>query len=314
MSKKTVVVTGGAGFIGSHLCHRLVKEGYKVRIVDNLYRGRIGYIKDLLDNGSASLHCLDIRSTMIKDYFKDAKYVFHLAALCINYSVSHPEESFNANVIGTFNVFNSAYEAGVEKVVFASSASVYGNPQELPMRESHPLNPITPYCIAKIAGEYMLKMSMFSGLRYVTLRNFNVYGTRQPTDAYYTSVIISFAKRIMKNLPPIIVGDGSQSMDFVNIKDVVDAFVLAMTSEVTGETINVGSGTTTSIKEMANLIIELLEKDIEPIYRKGVKLIVTRRQADISKAKELLGFKPRIMLKDGLRELITDIKDNPEMY
>lgn len=314
MNKKTVVVTGGAGFIGSHLCHRLAKEGYKVRIIDNLYRGRISYIHDLLDNGSVSLHCLDIRSPLIEEYFKNAKYVFHLAALCINYSLSHPKESFDVNVMGTFNVFNSAYKTGVEKIIFASSASVYGNPQQLPMHESHPLNPITPYCIAKIAGEYMLKMSMFGGLPYITLRIFNVYGTRQPTDAYYTSVIINFVKRITKDLPPIIIGDGSQSMDFVNVKDVVDAFILAMTSDVTGKTVNVGSGTTTSIKELANLIIELLEKNMKPVYRTGRKLIVTRRQADISKAKELLTFKPKITLKKGLKELVMDIKENPEMY
>lgn len=313
MSEK-VVVTGGAGFIGSHLCHRLVQEGFQVAIIDNLYRGRMSYIEDLLLDGNATLHSIDIRSPLIEEFFQGAKYVFHMAAVCINYSVACPDESLDINVRGTFNVFNSAFKAGVKKVIFASSASVYGDPEYLPMDESHPLNPITPYCISKIAGEQMLRMKLFNGLPYMILRNFNVYGKRQPVDAYYTNVIINFVNRISQGLQPIIIGDGSQSMDFVNVKDVVDANIKAAFSDVKGEIVNIGSGNSVSVKELANDILKIFEADLEPIYKIDQKSIVTRRQADISKAKDILQFEPKISLIEGLKELSEDIHNNPKMY
>ena len=158
MPKNKVVVTGGAGFIGSHLSHRLVDSGYDVVVLDNLTRGRCEYIQDLVDAKKVKFIEGDIRNGQtVHDAVKGAKYVFHEAAVCINYSVVHQEESIEINVDGTFNVFKAASDAGVEKLIFASSASVYGNPQYLPMDENHPFNPITPYCVSKIAGEYALK-------------------------------------------------------------------------------------------------------------------------------------------------------------
>jgi UDP-glucose 4-epimerase len=228
--------------------------------------------------------------------------------------MAQPEESMDINIQGTHNVLKASLESGVKKLVFSSSASVYGNPIYLPMDEDHPLNPITPYCVSKIADEFLLKMFSSKGLKYIALRNFNVYGLRQSVDAYYTSVILSFVKKIMNHEPPMILGDGSQSMDFINVYDVVNANVLAMESGVENEIFNVGSGESTSVKELAEMIIEIFGEDIKPIYHGETKIIVQRRQADISKIGRILGFKPEIKLKNGLDEIVSDIVAKPDYY
>jgi UDP-glucose 4-epimerase len=315
MKKDKVIVTGGAGFIGSHLSHRLADLGYEVVMLDNLVRGRYQYIKNLVDDGKATFVEGDIKNpSLLRKTFKDAKYVFHEAAVCINYSLEHAEESIETNVNGSFNVFKAAAEAGAEKLIFASSASVYGNPVTLPMREDHSLSPITPYCVSKIAGEYFLRIFGPKGLKYNILRYFNVYGPRQNVDAYYTSVIINFMKNSQENKPLVICGDGSQSMDFINIHDVVEANILAAQSDVRGEVFNVGSGTSTSVKQLAEATIKLFNKDLEIVYRKELNIIVRRRQADISKIKKLLGFRPKIGLNEGLAEIAKDIQVHPENY
>lgn len=315
MTRDKVVVTGGAGFIGSHLSHRLAQLGYYVVILDNLIRGRYENIKELVDEKKATFIKEDIRNhALVRDILKGAKYVFHEAAVCINYSLTHAEECIDINVDGSFNVFKAASETGVDKLVFASSASVYGNPIYLPMDEGHPLNPITPYCVSKIAGEYFLKIFGSQGLKYNILRYFNVYGPRQSVDAFYTSVIINFMKKVREESAPIICGDGSQSMDFVNVHDVVEANVLAAKSDVGGEVFNVGSGMSTSIKELAEIIIKLFNKNLEPVYEKELKIIVRRRQAEISKMKKLFKFEPKVGLEDGLKEVANDISTHPNYY
>jgi UDP-glucose 4-epimerase len=269
----------------------------------------------LVDEGKASFVNGDIRNySIVHDALKGAKYVFHEAAVCINYSQENPEESIEVNVNGSFNVFKAAAEVGVRKLVFASSASVYGNPVYLPMDENHPLNPITPYCVSKIAGEYFLKIFGPKGLKYNILRYFNVYGPRQSVDAFYTSVIINFMKNVQENRAPMICGDGSQSMDFVNVHDLVEANIRAAESDVWGETFNVGSGTSTTVKELAETIIKLFGKNLKPTYQKGTKIIVRRRQAEISKIKKLLKFKPKVGLEDGLAEIAKDITAHPNYY
>jgi UDP-glucose 4-epimerase len=315
MPKYKAVVTGGAGFIGSHLAHKLVDLGYYVVILDNFTRGRREYINDIVGAGKAKLIEGDIRDqALVRDVVKGAKYVFHEAAVCINYSVAHPEESIEINVNGTFNVFKAASEAGVEKLMFASSASVYGNPQYLPMDENHPFNPITPYCVSKIAGEYALKIFAPKGLKYNILRNFNVYGPRQSVDAFYTSVIINFMKRVHEGKQPVICGDGEQSMDFVNVRDVVDANILAAESDVWGEAFNVGSGISTSVKTLAETVIKLFKSKVEPSYQEEQKIIVRRRQAEISKIRKMLKFKPKVEFEEGLAEIAEDIAKHPEFY
>jgi len=316
MKNEKVVVTGGAGFIGSHLSHRLANSGYDVVILDNLIRGRYLYVKDLVEEKKATFVNGDIRDySIVRDVLKGAKYVFHEAAVCINYSLNHAEESTQINVNGSFNVFKAATESRVKKLVFASSASVYGNPLYLPMDENHPLNPITPYCVSKIAGEYFLKIFGPQGLKFNILRYFNIYGPRQSIDAYYTSVIINFMKNVREGKPPVICGDGSQSMDFLNVRDVVEANVLAAENDdVSNEVFNVGIGMSTSVKELAEIIIHLYNTNLEPIYEEEKKIIVRKRQADISKIKRLLHFEPKAGLQDGLKEVFGDLSAHPEYY
>lgn len=305
-----VLVTGGAGFIGSHLSHKLVELGYDVVIIDNLVRGNYDYIKDLADRqlrdrGENCFCWGDIRTPeLLHKIVKGCKYVFHLAAVCINYSVAHPQESLEVNVQGTYNVLDACLKANVEKIVFASSASVYGNPIYLPMNEEHPLRPLTPYCVAKIAGEQLLRMFSVQGVDYVAFRNFNVYGPHQSTDAFYTSVIIKFIEALSKGESAIIYGDGTQSMDFVYVDDVVDAYIRALDANVHNEIINLGSGESTSIRKLHDLISSELGVFTVPTYRPSTNLLVRKRQADISKAYEHLGWKPKTKLPDGLNQII----------
>jgi len=313
--KDKVLVTGGAGFIGSHLSHRLAERGYDVVILDKLIRGKFAYIKGLVDAKKAKFLEGDIRSqSAVRDAVRGAKYVFHEAAVCINYSQKYPEESIDINVNGSFNVFKAAADAGVKKLIFASSASVYGNPVQLPMTEDHPLNPITPYCVSKIADEYFLKIFGPKGLKYVILRNFNVYGPRQSVDAFYTSVIVNFMKNVREGKPPVVCGDGSQSMDFINVHDVVDANMMAMESDVSGEIFNLGSGTSTTVRQIAETVIKLFKKNMKPQYQKELNIIVRRRQAGIDKIQKMLGFRPKVELEDGLVEVAKDIVTHPNHY
>jgi UDP-glucose 4-epimerase len=311
--KDKVLITGGAGFIGSHLAHRLVGEGYCIVLLDNLTRGKIEYISDLISKNQAKFVQGDVREYQtVFDCMKDAKYVFHEASLCINYCFAHPEECLSVNIDGSYNVFKIAKELGVKRVIFASSASVYGNALHFPTNENDQLNPLTPYCVSKIAGEYLLKIS---GLEHNILRYFNVYGARQSTDAYYTSVIVNFIKKLITNESPIIHGDGEQTMDFVNVHDIVEANYLAMLTERSNEVYNVASGKSTSVNELFRLLTQLLGSKIEPNYKPfpGSGKLVTRRQADISRI-ESIGWKPKIDLREGLSELIDDLRKNPSFY
>lgn len=311
--KDKVLITGGAGFIGSHLAHRLVDEGYYIVLLDNLTRGKIEYISDLISKNQAKFVQGDVREYQtVFDCMKNAKYVFHEASLCINYCFAHPEECLSVNIDGSYNVFKIAKELDVKRVIFASSASVYGNASHFPTNENDQLSPLTPYCVSKIAGEYLLKIS---GLEHNILRYFNVYGARQSTDAYYTSVIVNFIKKLMADESPIIHGDGEQTMDFVNVHDIVEANYLAMLTERCNEVYNVASGKSTSVNELFRLLTHLLGRKMEPTYKPfpASGKLVSRRQADITRIGSI-GWKPKIDLKCGLSELVDDLRKNPSFY
>lgn len=314
LKNELVLVTGGAGFIGSHLVEELVAKGYKVRILDVLSRGNLEYIQPLIDKGNVEFIDGDIRYNDVVDKsMKDVDYVFHEAATNINRSQAYPEESFDVNFRGSHIVFKSALDHNVKKVMFASSASVYGQPKTLPISENHELNPITPYCVSKLASENLLKFFARSGLKFIAFRYFNVYGLRQHTDAYYTSVIILFLKRLLNDKPPLVLGNGEQSMDFVNVKDVVRANIMGMESDVENEILNIGSGKSTTIRKLAYMLIDIMGKDVKPRFKpRGV--IVTDRRADIRKTKDLLGFESEIGLREGMEEVAEDIKKHPERY
>jgi UDP-glucose 4-epimerase len=232
--------------------------------------------------------------------------VAHLAADSINKSIAETAASVAVNVIGSDNVFRVA-AAHHARVVYASSASVYGEPESLPMRETDPPRPQTPYCITKLACEQLLGFyGRRHGLPWIALRFFNVFGPGQNTDAYYTSVVLTFVRRILDGEPPVIDGRGEQSMDFVHVDDVARAVVAALDSDVSGAVVNVGTGESTSVARLAEILLAELRSDLTPVFRPR-DVLVSRREADITRARTLLGWTPRISVEQGLSEIVRSI-------
>lgn len=304
---ETVFITGGAGFIGLHVVDQLLEQGYNVRIFDNMFRGDRDAVNKLIAGGRVELIDQDVRyGGAVHAAMKGADYVIHLAAVSINKSNADPYESMDINTIGAHNVFAAAADHGVKRVVFASSASVYGDPEKLPMHEDDRLNPLTPYCISKRTGEDLLGYyQRRAGLSWIALRFFNVYGEGQKTTAYYTSVINHFVNRLKNGEAPVIDGEGKQSMDFIHVKDIARAVVLALTSEQANMPINVGTGIDTTVAELARILIDAVGVDVEPQFNPR-PVLVSRRAADTTRAKEVLGFEPTIEVRDGMTKLIQN--------
>jgi UDP-glucose 4-epimerase len=230
--------------------------------------------------------------------------VIHFATVSINKSIADPHESIDINMIGNHNVFAAAADEGVERLVFASTASVYGEPERLPMHEDDKLAPLTPYCISKRAGEDLLGFyQRQKGLSWNALRFFNVYGPGQKIEAYYTSVINHFIQRLRAGQPPIIDGKGDQSMDFVHVTDLARAVVLALESEQANLPINIGTGIDTSIATLAEILIQTVGVDVGPRFNPR-NTLVSRRAADITRAKEVLGWEPTITVEQGMADLV----------
>ncbi len=296
-----VLVTGGAGFIGSHLVRRLVERGYSVRVLDNFSTGSIENIRDLL--GSVELVRGDVRDPeTIRRGVEGVEAVVHLAALIsVPESVEKPDLYFDVNVKGTYNI-SKAFRGRV--LVFASSSSVYGEPQHLPVSEGHPLNPKSPYAASKIAGEaFTLSFSHINGYRPVVLRIFNAYGPGQ--SRAYAGVVSEFVSRVSVGEPPVIYGDGEQTRDFIHVSDVVEAVISAVEREEARGVYNIGSGREVKIRELARIILEASGRgDLTPIHAPPREGDVRRSCADISRAVRDLGWKPKIRLEDGIRELV----------
>lgn len=302
----TVLVTGGAGFIGSHVVPMLLERGRTVRIFDNMFRGDRDAVNALIAAGwPVELVDQDIRyGGAVQRAMAGCDSVVHLAAMSINKSMADPYESIDLNVTGTHNVVAAAAAVGVRRFVFASSASVYGNPTKLPMHEDDPLDPLTPYCIAKRAGEDLLRFyQRTAGLSWIALRFFNVYGPGQKITAYYTSVINHFVDRLRGGKPPMIDGCGEQSMDFVHVHDIARAVVAAVDAEQDNLPINVGTGVDTSVASLAKILIDAAGMDVTPEFNPR-DVWVTRRAADIARAREVLGWSPTITVEDGMRALV----------
>ncbi|MGW5670155.1 NAD-dependent epimerase/dehydratase family protein [Micromonospora sp. NPDC003776] len=305
MSKQTVFITGGAGFIGLHVVPMLLEKGYRVRIFDNMFRGDRDRIAELVAAGDVELIDQDVRyGGAVHAAMKGCDYVIHLAAVSINKSQADPYESIDINMVGNHNVFAAAADHGVKRLVFASSASVYGDPKKLPMHEDDRLDPLTPYCISKRAGEDLLGFYQRSkGLNWIALRFFNVYGPGQKPTAYYTSVINHFVKRLKNGEPPVIDGKGEQSMDFIHVHDIARSVVAAMEAEQGNVPINIGTGIDTSIATLAEILIKAVGVDVQPQFNPR-EVLVSRRAADITRAKEVLGWEPTIAVEDGMTDLI----------
>lgn len=297
MPKSTkVIVTGGAGFIGSHLVDALISKGFEVHIIDNLSGGKKENI-----NPKAVFHKADIRSpNQINPIFKGAKFVFHLAALPrVQISIQDPQTTHDVNVTGTLNVLMASKEAGVKRVIFAASSSAYGDQKKFPLKENFAANPVSPYGLQKYMGELLCKLfSQIYNLETVSLRYFNVYGSRFGLEGAYSLVIGRFLEQRRLGQPLTIVPDGKQSRDFTYVNDIARANILAMASTKVGrgEVINIGGGNDYSVNKIAELIggsTVFVEPRIEP----------RRTLADISLAKELLGWQPKTTLEKGIAEL-----------
>jgi len=305
MRRKRVALTGGAGFIGSHLAEELARRDYYVIILDDLSTGRMENIEELVKKGKIEFIRGSITELpLLEKLFQSIDYVFHQAAIpSVPRSIDNPLASHEVNITGTLNVLLAARDNGVRKVLYASSAAVYGDTPTLPKREDMPPNPKSPYAVTKLAGEYYCRVfQRVYGLATVCLRYFNVYGQRQDPKSQYAAVIPRFIKRVSEGNPPIIFGDGEQTRDFTFVRDVVEANILAAESDATG-VFNIGRGETFTINELARLITDITGNNVKPIHGEPRPGDVRHSLADISKAKTF-GYKPRYNLEEGLRETI----------
>ncbi len=297
-----IIVTGGCGFIGYWTIRMLLEEGYRVKVVDNLSRaGMLGETRKL----GVEILRVDVRNyNGLVEAFKGASKVIHLAALIsVEESKSKPLLYHEVNALGTLNVLRASVEAGVSRVLYASTAAVYGEPESLPIRENHPTKPLSVYGASKLAGEaYCNAFHHAYGVETVVLRYFNVYGPGQSPE--YAGVIQRFIRRVKEEKPPIIFGDGSQTRDFIHVTDVARANLRALESSVKHGTFNIATGREISIKKLAILISEISGVNAEPEYRKPRPCDVKRSYADISTAKKILGFKPEVELEEGLRKML----------
>ena len=298
-----ILVTGGAGFIGSHITEYLVQRGDDVTVLDNLNTGRkenLAKINDKINfvNGDIRDHKL------LEELVSDTTGVFHEAALAsVQQSFSMKDEYIDVNVTGTENIFKLAKEYGF-KIVYASSSSVYGNPKKIPVKEDDERKPINPYAKTKLDGEDLAKKYSEIGVKVIGLRYFNVFGKRQSKE--YAGVIKLFLQRIQQKKSPKINGDGLQTRDFVHIDDVVKANVLAMDSDINHRFLNVGSGLPTSVLDLANLIIEISGLSLEPIHGPELSGDVKATQSDIKLIRKLLNWEPKMKLDDWLTKIISN--------
>jgi len=302
------LVTGGAGFVGSTIVDQLLIAGVsEVRVIDNFVRGNMNNLAWAVDHGAVKVIEGDVRdNSLVERTAAGVDYIFHQAALRITRCAEAPREAIEVIVDGTLNVLEAATKYHVKKVVAASSASVYGDPSYLPVDEAHPFNNRTMYGAGKIANEQMLRAyHTTSGLNYNAFRYFNVYGPRMDMVGVYTEVMIRWLNAIEANEPPIIIGEGHNTSDFVYVGDVARVNLLAAESDVTDEVFNVGTGVQTSLNELAALILKLTGSLVRPEHKAGRSVgHAQRRQAATEKAEKLLGFKAQVPLEQGLRELI----------
>ncbi len=295
------IITGGAGFIGSNLAEVLSRDN-EVIIVDDLSTGNDANIRGFeIELVKGSITDLDL----LRKIFKGADYVFHQAAIpSVPRSIKDPVSTNEANVTGTLKVLIAARDCGVKKVIFASSSSAYGDTPELPKREDMNPNPLSPYAVTKLIGEYYCNVfDEVYDLKTAALRYFNVYGPKQDPHSDYAAVIPKFIKRIQEGKPPIIYGDGNQTRDFTSVDDVVSANILAAESDAKG-VYNVATGKRITINELANVIMAIMGRDLDPIHEKPREGDVLHSLGDITKAKKDFGYAPGDKLEANLKETV----------
>ena len=310
-----ILVIGGAGFVGSHVVDQLTKEPVReIVVLDNFVRGTRHNLEPATNDKRVQIVDGSITDReLLRELMQGTDYVFHLAALWLFECVHQPRSALEVNVGGTFNVIEAAQQAGVKKVIYSSSASVYGDALFTPMTEDHPFNNRTMYGATKIAGEQFFRSSYEQHkLDYVGLRYMNIYGPRMDYKGTYVSVIMTVLDRIDQGQPPIIFGDGTQAYDFVHVDDVARANILALKSEATDEFFNVGMGVKTSIDELVARLIEITGTNVRPEYRPQEQMFVTHRVGSTEKAERMLDFRARITLDEGLRSVVEWRREDQE--
>jgi UDP-glucose 4-epimerase len=306
MSK--ILVTGGAGFIGSNLAEALLRRGHFVRVLDDFSTGRRENL--IFDKRYPSLGIMegDIReAATCQEAVKGMEYVFHQAALpSVQRSVEDPATSNAVNVGGTLNILLAAREEGVNRVIYASSSSVYGDTPTLPKHEEMPSHPLSPYALQKYIGEqYCQLFHQLYGLETVSLRYFNIFGPKQDPNSIYSAVIPKFIDALIQGRPPIIFGDGEQSRDFTYVENVVQANLLAMSAEhLHGEAINIACGQRTSLNQLLDILKGILRSKQSPVYEEPRKGDVRHSLADIRKGKEIMNYEPTVRIEVGLKETV----------
>ena len=306
MSNKKFLVTGGAGFIGSNIVEELLKQGNSVRVLDNFSTGKrenlIEFEKDieLLEGDIRSYH-------IVRQAVKDIEVILHLAALpSVPRSINDPISTNEVNVKGTLNILDASKEAGVSRLVYASSSSVYGNNPQLPKKEDMPLNPLSPYAVSKLAGEkYCNVFSRLYGIETVALRYFNVFGPKQNPNSQYSAVIPKFIKAIKADIQPIIYGDGTQSRDFTFVANIVYGNILAATKDIeSGLVMNCAAHEQITLNDLVKQINAILGKNIKPVYDNPRQGDVKHSYADIELARNVLSYNPIVAFKEGLNKTI----------
>jgi len=303
-----VLVTGGAGFIGSHIVDRLLKEGYEVTVIDNLSTGKPQNLAH--HQGKKEFHFIqgDIRNfNLVEEAVKGVDTVFHEAAVVsVPLSIEDPLSTNDVNVGGTLNILKACLNSKVKRFIYGSSTAIYGDTEKLPIKEDSVPQPISPYGASKLAAEsYANAFYSVYGLETVCLRYFNVYGPRQ---AYgpYSGVITIFINHLLSDQPPIIYGDGEQTRDFTNIQDVVEANMLALERKnAAGKVFNIATGVATTINQLAELLQEVMGKtELKVVHADPRSGDIRHNYADISKARKILGYEPKISLREGLTQLV----------
>ncbi len=305
MDGRRVLVTGGAGFIGSHVVERLSGRNL-VTVIDDLSTGSLRNLEDVPKPVRVKRSSI-LQPKVLGAAIKDHEIVYHLAAkTSVPESVQKPQEYWRTNVEGTLNVLKAAVDAGARRVVFASSAAIYGNVEDTPTVETQKPAPASPYATTKMVGEFACEeIASLKGIETVVLRIFNVYGPRQPTTSSYASVIPTFCSAIAANRPIEIHGDGQQTRDFLYIGDLAEALELAGDKGVAGETFNVGSGIATSVADVATVLSEITNAPVRATRKEPRPGDVRHSQADIGKAAARLGFTPRTSLRDGMEKTLA---------
>ena len=300
------IVTGGAGFIGSHIVEELVQQKHEVVIFDNLFSGKMENIQPLLKKDISFVKGTITDLPVLKKIFEGADGIFHEGAIAsVPLSISNPLATHETNITGTLNVLIAARDCGVRKVLFASSSSIYGNNPSVPLHEDVNPNALSPYAVSKLTGEYYLKVfSEIYGLKTLSLRYFNVFGPRQDPKSEYAAVIPKFITKILRHESPSIYGDGKQTRDFIYVKDVVQANVRAMESDAQG-IFNVAYSERIDLIELANMIMEITGITVPLIYEPPKIGEVRDSLADIRRAKDAFGYAPEYTVKTGLEETIA---------